>query len=97
MCIFQSLSQLVFSCSQGECQDFCINELYSTHIALVSPSLINSLSSLNQGNPLLTILSKQLLSRESLAQYIILILALHMLLSCTVCSLHLLNDGCSHL
>lgn len=72
MCIFQPLSQLVFSCSQVECQKFCINELYSSHIAYVKPSLINSLSSLNQCNALLTILSKQLLFRESLEQYIIL-------------------------
>lgn len=48
------------------------DELYPICMAHVRPSFMNSLSLLYQGNPPATILSEQLLSREYLAQYIIL-------------------------
>lgn len=48
------------------------DELYPICMAHVRPSFMNSLSLLYQGNPCAAILSEQLLSRELLAQYIIL-------------------------
>lgn len=70
--VYLSLPTGVFLFTRNECQNVCISELHPSHIVHVKPSLINSLSLLNQVNPLVTIFSKQLLSRESMAQYLIL-------------------------